>query len=764
MKRTMVIAAFILIFVLVGSAAAAQGYTHPSGMFSMVEFGALTEETDDGALFENENGSVMVLFGEAPIELTKDTLPSVVRPVIEGAQSIENFKLQDDKVETLANGFSIPFEFTLAGGDTGQGSAFVTQADSTLYVMLLLTTDLKAVADDWAATVDSFTPGPELAPAGQPAPETPAAKPKPKPTATPTPQPTVPPAEIPAADNGQVSSGFEPKTDGFGFYNYGNDIPATNLTPAEVHRMFGDKVCASLAGGKCTLSPTAQQWMEQINSYMSGGHCEGMAVLSALMYYSQIKPDDFGGKTPFDLKIEDNKPLQEEIAYWWTTQATYPGSTIRVSDSPSAVLDTLIENFANGKKASEWWVMGFYKPDGSAGHAVTPIGVEDKGNGLYNILIYDNNFPGETRVVEVDRNKDTWQYEGSPNPEVESFLYTGNAELKNLELVALTPRLKTQDCDFCAGASTGQGSSKGSKGALRQAAPATQSEADNPIWADMLKRWALLTRGEAEDFYQIWLVGKSDLYVVDDWGRGIGYSKGEIVNDIPGASTVNMRIFSRPAEGSEEKSGLDKDKSPVYRIPVGLSFDIVVDGTPLKEASGSDVTMLGPGYYLQVSNVWLEPGETDNITVYIDKNRHQLTYNTSYSESPDIEMGLETDEADYALQVKATELVGAEDNFDIGLDLDTNEFLINTSYNTDPSTYDVYVLRVDDEGERVFGATDIVMNPENTAFIPFTQWEGEGKGLQLDLDHENDGKVDKTIELPDVTGQFDFYGEEDTTE
>ncbi len=121
--------------------------------------------------------------------------------------------------------------------------------------------------------------------------------------------------------------------------------------------MFGDDVCANTSRGTCTLTPPARQWMEQINGYMDGGHCEGMAVLSSLMYYGQVDPTNFGGESTHDLSIAD-EALQREIAYWWTTQSTYPGASIKVNESPTEVINTLAESFAQGNYASEWWSDG----------------------------------------------------------------------------------------------------------------------------------------------------------------------------------------------------------------------------------------------------------------------------------------------------------------------------------------------------------------------------------------------------------------------
>jgi hypothetical protein len=749
---TLTLLLFLSLMIGTGGVASAQEgfYTHPTGAFSLVEFGQLADEVEDGALFVDEGAMLMVLFGQAPIELTEETLPSVVLPILDGVTEFETYELYSDDIVSLENGFVISFAPEPAD-EYGVGDVFVTQYEDYIYVMILLAWDYEAVLPQWQEAVASFTIGdyipPEELEEEEAVPEEEEAAPEEEEAVEEE------PADDTAAPANTILSGFTPEVDGFSFYNYGNDIPASNLTPDEVRRMFGDEVCASLVAEECILTPPAQQWMEQINEYMSGGHCEGMAVLSSLMYYDQVDPAEFGGSTPSDLVIENNDPLQREIAYWWTTQATFPGASLRINESPNAVLDALIENFQEGKNASEWWAMGFYRRDGSAGHAVTPIGVEDQGNGIYHVLLYDNNFPGETRVLEIDRNTNTWWYEGSPNPEIESFLYDGDAELQNLELVAISPRLEPQACDFCAAGAMDPFSEGGDALNAKRAAPAAQ-ESEIPVWSSVQARWALLIYGQTDEFYQIWLVGQPELLVVDDWGRRIGYAGGEFVNEIPGAATQNMRIF-------QTSEGLDKDKSPVYRIPVGLSFEVVVDAGLLEEPTLSDVSMIGPGYYLDVAGVYLEPGETESIGVYIDKSRHQLTYNTLYSESPDIELGLVTEEADYAMIVRATELIALEDTFDVIVDMETHEFILNTSYNTEPSTYELYVLRIDENGEHVFGASDIVMEPENTAYIPFTEWDGdEASGLSIDFDYENDGEIDESFELPNVTGEIEFYEEE----
>jgi hypothetical protein len=80
-----------------------------------------------------------------------------------------------------------------------------------------------------------------------------------------------------------ADNGFRPNGDGFKFENYGQAEGRINLTPAELQRMFGDRVFATANGAEKILTPAAQKWMEETSKAMDGGHCEGMAVVSLLI-------------------------------------------------------------------------------------------------------------------------------------------------------------------------------------------------------------------------------------------------------------------------------------------------------------------------------------------------------------------------------------------------------------------------------------------------------------------------------------------------
>jgi hypothetical protein len=512
------------------------------------------------------------------------------------------------------------------------------------------------------------------------------------------------PAEVGA---GAVDSGFRPESNGFNFENYGDNIEVQNLTAVEMQRLFGDQVCASQAGGECILTPPAKQWMQEINNYMAGGHCEGMAVLSLLMYSERVDPGDFGASSTHDLPLT-NEALQREIALWWATQATWPAASVKINESPQAVVDALIETYTSYPAPAEEWVMGIYMSDFSGGHAITPFAIEDVGGGIYNILVYDNNWPDQSRVVEVDYDANTWRYQASTNPNEPESLYEGDQSTQTLELVGINQRMVQQDCDFCAG-----GGSSGLNGGTRGlAAP-------------------------AQEFNQIWLNGQADLKIVTEDGQRIGFFDGEFINEIEGARGDNMKF------------GVDIwdiNNEPVYYIPVGIQFSITVDASRATEGITNDVVMIGPGYDMVVAELYLDPGTEDTITISPDGTR--LAYSTEYNDAPDMIFGVETPAADYEFIVAALDIEsGAE--FIIELDMENGSLNINTDNTAEYGVYEIVMYRVDDEGESWFQNDDIYMEPGDTSYFQFGEWVGPGSSLFVDIDYGSDGSIDESIELVD---------------
>ncbi len=669
-------------------------YVHPSGLFSLANLGDLVDEGADSALFAGEGQQIFAFYlenqGDVDENALEDLGNSLLTEVLTSVGLVNDFVLYPDDAGAFGNGYLLPFDFSSAGYAEGQGELYVQSDGNTVYVLALLAESYDAVSTDWIAMVESLTVGDSVAATtGGDTPSSTGDEP-------PAGGDTTAPADLGAAD-----SGFRPTVNGFSFENYGNDAVSANLTPAEVQRMFGDQVCANLNGGTCALTPPAKQWMEQINSYMDGGHCEGMAALSLLMYSGEVSPQTFGGEVAYDLGL-DNEDLQREIAYWWTTQSVFPAASFRINESPNAVVDQLISTYSD-PASTDTWTIGIYQWDMSGGHAITPFAVEDQGGGIVHILVYDNNFPGETRSVIVDRNQNTWQYQASTNPNEPSELYEGDANSQTLEIIPTSNRLGVQNCEFCSTSTGGGGLAM-----------------------------------QAQGYNQIWLEGSADLLLTDGEGNRTGFVNGEFINEIPGAKTEEYKFLGIDV--------WDVDKEPVYLIPLGLPFSILVDASRVTEGVTSTVSMIGPGYTLVVEDLYLDPGTTDVIGVSPDGR--QLTYSTEYNDAPDMIFGIERPEADYEFIVAALDIEsGAE--FLINLDVENGLLSINTDNTTEYGIYEIVMYRIDDEGEVVFQNNDIYLEPGDTTFLKYLEWQGPGTSLFIDIDYGSDGSVDETIELVD---------------
>ncbi len=514
--------------------------------------------------------------------------------------------------------------------------------------------------------------------------------------------------EIPAAGvPGDViyDFGFNPVENGFNFSNYGDDIPATNLTADEVRRMFGDQVCSRLDGNVCTLTPPAEQWMEQINDAMAGGHCEGMAVLSLMMYTNQISPSDFGGSTASELDIND-EALQREIAYWWATQTVAPTYTSVIKGTPMEILEIVQQMDANG----ETYSIGIYKEDGSGGHAITPFGVEDKGNGLYAILVYDNNYPGETRELFVDSRDNTWLYEASINPQVQSELYTGNADTQTLDLTPTSSRLDTQQCPFCDG--SGISSLFG-----KLASPSLQGSQINQIFLD----------------------GEGHILITDEGGNRLGYVDGKIVNEIPGATYSAYRM---------EASG--NAPEPIYSLPANLDVTVSIDGSDLTEETITDLIMIGAGFSIGVEGIYLEPGQVD--TAYFYPSEETIAYETEADESPFIVIGVENPEAeaDYYFEVQGADIQGGG-IITVYLDTKAGDLLINAEKLNNEGFFDFYLTRITDEFEEEFAAEEIALQEGAIVYVNYAEWtDANPEGMYFGVDLDGDGSIDDEYVVDDT--------------
>jgi hypothetical protein len=413
-----------------------------------------------------------------------------------------------------------------------------------------------------------------------------------------------------------ADSGFRPELDGFAFENYGNDQGPVNMGPANMEDLFGDQVCLSGTGDECELVPAAKEWMDNQNEGMAGGHCEGFSITALRMFNEDLDQEDFGADTTAGLEIVGNEPLQSSIAEHFVYQFLPPIVQARVKGTPSEIVDALGDALNSG---DELYTLGVYKPDLSGGHAITPFAVEDKGGGKYAILVYDNNFPGVTRAVQVDTNDDSWSYVSGTNPDDLGQVYQGNADTNTLELDPTTPGDDLQPCPFCGGEVASDGDSKGS----------------------------LLP--EDKQYTEITLGGDPrnhpHLVFTDDDGNRTGVVGGRMLQEIPDVEVVKT-YATQNWEGAPE---------PRFRLPEGANYTISVDGTDLTKTAKTKVNLVGNGLVIEIEDIKIAPGQKDEMAL---PGGYGITYQTNGEDgvAPNFFAGLVEDDAAYNFAASAVGL------------------------------------------------------------------------------------------------------------
>jgi hypothetical protein len=409
-----------------------------------------------------------------------------------------------------------------------------------------------------------------------------------------------------------ADSGFRPDHDGFGFENYGNDVQPENMTPYEVEDIFGPGVCVRGDGVDCELSPLAAKWMATQNEAMAGGHCMGFSVTALRMFEKSIKAKDYGASIPVKLPLQGNTDLQSLIAENWTYQSLPTIQEGVVEGTPTKVLGVLADALNSN---DEQYTLAIYRADGGGGHAITPFAVEDQGDGQAKILVYDNNFPGIVRAVDVDTNADTWHYVGGTNPKDLDEVYEGDADTQSMSLYPTSPGEEYQPCPFCKdGDAGGDGLGEPDAGTTGNALGAAKAVTEyNEIRLHSGRR------------------NHPHLILTDEHGKQTGIVNGKLINQIPGVEIDrNLAV-----------QNWDETPEPAYRTPVGLPLAVSVDGSALKQKVTANVTLSGAGLAIEVDEIKLKPGQVDYIEFL--GSGLGLTYDTDASSktSPDLYATLE---------------------------------------------------------------------------------------------------------------------------
>lgn len=403
-----------------------------------------------------------------------------------------------------------------------------------------------------------------------------------------------------------ASIDFRPEKHGYPFKNQGGKYPRTpGLVNTNVMvRMFGKDACVGGNAKSCRLTPAASEWMGMINRAMNGGQCEGMAVSSLTFFKGiddagKVKP---GAKSAHDLQHNQVAPL---IGYYWAFQAVDPVArdvvTGRRRSTPAQTLDTLSEMLKKKELAT---LAIFAPPPMRGGHAVTPYAIENKGNGVYWVRVYDNNYPNQSRWIEIDKDANTWRYDvAALNPSQTKMPWTGTAQTRSIVVMPLSSRLSKAECPFC----------KSAKG----------------------RKTVMSSRSSA-------------ISISDPDGRKVGYEGDQLVNEIPDAEVVDLAGFLEDSVAPE----------PMFLLPDEVPYDIKIEPSKQAKADEDDdeadeeatgVAVFGKGTAVALGSVKRSAGESDVLSLSADGQG--IKVRTGSGRMPAMRVAMDDDDSGVSLRV-----------------------------------------------------------------------------------------------------------------
>lgn len=469
------------------------------------------------------------------------------------------------------------------------------------------------------------------------------------------------PGGVPEAESYVADSGFRPAKHGFKFKNgdYTNtgqkrDYPETSPGHLDVdgmQRLFtSEAVCLGLERGECTLTPAADAFREKVNRSMNGGQCEGMAVFALSMFQGKDQASAFSSQATvaYDLNREQ---VRAPIGYYFAYQFLEPVRSHiyqRMAQStPNEVLDMLITSL--NAKEDLMSLEFFAPPPMRGGHAVVPYAVEDKGNDVYWVRVWDNNWPSVSRYIEFDKGKNSWLYGlAATNPSEKAQAWHGDASRNTIIATNLSERMKDAVCPFCRDTNFGS-------------------------------RLIFVSDG-----------GRA--LISDSSGRRVGWSSGEFVNEIPGAQAFPVIGFM-PGE---------EPVDPVYMVPANEGYDIQVSG----QRSGKvDIGVFGAGSALVVDAIAMEKGQTDAFAIASDG--FGLTYKPGADKkTPKVRLAVDSEKSDYMLDLSDFKTASGRA---LTFTVDPSKLSLNVKNDgVDTSDFDFSVTRYATDGKkRVFKKSDV---------------------------------------------------------
>ncbi len=497
------------------------------------------------------------------------------------------------------------------------------------------------------------------------------------------------------------SEDFLPDPDGFGFRNYSTEHPEGNLEIADVYGLFGEQVCTSVTNGKCTPTPDAQLWIDTMNGYMSAGHCEGFTVMAYRFYNNEFKQTVFTSGADTTYEVNQEQQIMHKIALNFTYQVFDEVWQAIVDGTPSQVVAAL-------KKLNKPVNLGIYSLSGG-GHSVLAYAVEDKGNNITWIKIYDNNNPGLEAYIEVDTKADTWKYMPADlAPRGNGADWQGDKNSNSLSYTPFSAYDVQPECPFCTG--SGRASSGGSSGLAIAAETALPTS-----------------------YQHVTLSGAgADLEIMNSLGQRLGRRLGLFLSEIPGGRMIRMR------------SGLSS-QDLYFLVPGGQNYTFTARSGGTSTITNVDIRSFGGGTYFSVDGLTITPNQQEQII--LGNNGQTVSYTPGGDQNPTMKLSFTTGGVTYLVVVGNIDMQ-AGNQLTVGFDPLTQQLNLSVNGVQDP-TISLAFARIEGNDIQIFATDNLQLGPNGTAMADLLNWNGQST-FPLSVDGNGDGTFEGTSSLTNL--------------
>lgn len=463
-----------------------------------------------------------------------------------------------------------------------------------------------------------------------------------------------------------MSTGFSVDADGFSFSNYGSEKnPNGDMTAQEMVEIFDEGVCASYDGDECILTPTAQQFMEMTNEQNNEGTCSGFSVLAMRMMAGQASPGDYGGDSVYSLS--DDSELLHDLARDFGMQFLTAGQEGLVGGSPAELVNMILEY----QEPIEVGIM----MEGEGGHSVLAYEVRDAGNDIYHVMVYDSNWPGKERYIEVNMAENTWLYAlAAINPTESAAAWQGDTSTESMFIRRLDVYNLNQGCyaDICA--------------ASLPAGTFAKQAASGNVYVSMN--------------YQGEIIGAEDAIEIPVFG---------------------VRSNNNP---------------PVLIIPANRTHNLQMQGQGGKPSKGGSLRMFGSGFAMAVKG--LNTGSGTSEELIFDAETRTGGFRSGGGQRPVVSMAVDNGDGTYTVVSFSSGEFDEGDEMILGIDSETGALTIDAN-GLDGEDIDMLLANLDEDGVDLFASTDMGFTDEGLFGLDLESWNGDGEvGFLIDAEGDGE--------------------------